>query len=924
MPACLTALLLLAPTAGVEVLVRDAAGVARPGAVVRGGVPFGRGELPAGTAVTVTAGNQARPTASRPLAKWYDGSVKWLLVDTLVDLPASGRVALRVVPGRADPPANAIEVSETPAGLTVANGVGRWTFRRDAFAGPARVERLVGGQWIVAAAAEASLAAEVEHTPPGPPDEENWQRQAAGGPRERFAPGVAGEPALAVEHADPLRVVVRQTGWLVNAAGRRLLRYSLRSYLTAGRPELRLVVNLVYAGRPKEDFLRSLALTFPRQTAGAARWAVGGERPHQGEFTAVGTPVDLAAIGPAKLYHLAPFTQDKAVRYRITQDGRELAAGAEPAGWGQVRDAAGSLTVGLRDYARLNPKQTRVAPDAVTCYLWPEAGNQVLDLRRRSDEIDNVYHYDLSLWEYGGEGVGLTNELSVQYDAPEADPVARLQADLNDPLRLECPPAQYAATRVLGPLTPADPQRYPRLEGYNTVGVEWIRRNQQAFRWDGQIDYGDTLFLGYEAPTHYGYQAPQSWGSRGYAGWLCNDGTLTHSLFLQALRTGDALQFRLAEAMCRHVTEVDTCHWCAANPRYVGGGHRHDQQHWGNGVRGYGTATHGAIDYYCLTGDERTLDVIGEYTQLHLDGDGGENEDRIGGLIRAWELTGDAKLKQAADGLVAAELNVAADRRWPFVTDQHFRFVSNTSASLLAYLECAPPADTKALQAAVLRAMDFREPVFTSSWQDAGYLPITLNAQAYLATGERRYLNMLLGLLQRTAVPPKVAVAPDLLDQLRTSDFGQVVEIARAWGVNNVYILGIHQLCSFPYAIAALQQAGLDETAVWSYKRVQNAAEPFEEVIPPGRIGPEFGFAFTITMEHGAPSDVAGGFSELVLLENGQPLGPAHAPHVDIRKIGLGRYSHWGSTRVWFSASDNTDPRTNGREYKVVYRPKGQ
>jgi len=54
--------------------------------------------------------------------------------------------------------------------------------------------------------------------------------------------------------------------------------------------------------------------------------------------------------------------------------------------------------------------------------------------------------------------------------------------------------------------------------------------------------------------------------------------------------------------------------------------------------------------------------------------------------------------------------------------------------------------------------------------------------------------------------------------------------------------------------------------------------------------------------------------STLRLYENGRELSPAHAPHDDIRNYGGGRYSHWGDA-LYFSSSDNTDPRTNGRTY---------
>lgn len=54
--------------------------------------------------------------------------------------------------------------------------------------------------------------------------------------------------------------------------------------------------------------------------------------------------------------------------------------------------------------------------------------------------------------------------------------------------------------------------------------------------------------------------------------------------------------------------------------------------------------------------------------------------------------------------------------------------------------------------------------------------------------------------------------------------------------------------------------------------------------------------------------------SELALREDGTPLGPAHSLHDAVRGDGKGAFSHWGGAVV-FAASDNTDPRTNGRTY---------
>ncbi|NMN73823.1 class I SAM-dependent methyltransferase [Rhizobium sp. 57MFTsu3.2] len=57
--------------------------------------------------------------------------------------------------------------------------------------------------------------------------------------------------------------------------------------------------------------------------------------------------------------------------------------------------------------------------------------------------------------------------------------------------------------------------------------------------------------------------------------------------------------------------------------------------------------------------------------------------------------------------------------------------------------------------------------------------------------------------------------------------------------------------------------------------------------------------------------------SRLMLYEDGAPLGLAHFSHEDIRIFGAGRFVHW-ATRIYFSASDCTNPDFNGRAYSYV------
>lgn len=97
--------------------------------------------------------------------------------------------------------------------------------------------------------------------------------------------------------------------------------------------------------------------------------------------------------------------------------------------------------------------------------------------------------------------------------------------------------------------------------------------------------------------------------------------------------------------------------------------------------------------------------------------------------------------------------------------------------------------------------------------------------------------------------------------------------------------------------------------------------------IPPGKLEYEAGYSYWVSLERLTPR----GFSlkadmpdsprrsSMQILEDGKALPMAHAEHSEIEKQGSGRYSHWDAG-IFFSSSDNTDPRANGRHYTLTYR----
>ncbi len=56
--------------------------------------------------------------------------------------------------------------------------------------------------------------------------------------------------------------------------------------------------------------------------------------------------------------------------------------------------------------------------------------------------------------------------------------------------------------------------------------------------------------------------------------------------------------------------------------------------------------------------------------------------------------------------------------------------------------------------------------------------------------------------------------------------------------------------------------------------------------------------------------------SPIFVFENGRQLASPHAAHDHIAWYGRGRFAHWNNS-IYISATDNTNPNTNGRDYEL-------
>lgn len=93
----------------------------------------------------------------------------------------------------------------------------------------------------------------------------------------------------------------------------------------------------------------------------------------------------------------------------------------------------------------------------------------------------------------------------------------------------------------------------------------------------------------------------------------------------------------------------------------------------------------------------------------------------------------------------------------------------------------------------------------------------------------------------------------------------------------------------------------------------------------PATLSPEMGNAYVAFLPRlppfVSPGDSASAptRSNLRLFESNTPLVP-HTLHEVIRHGQGGTYSHWGDRYIIFSASDHSDPRSNGRSYRIERR----
>ncbi len=630
------------------------------------GVPFAKGEMNGyGSFTLKDADGSAIPVQSWPLARYNDGSVKWMgfyatipsgsgEALTLEAVKADARTVKKLSKAKSTVSSGLVE-SRTESEITVNNGLYRIVFPTSGSSVVKSIE--MDGKKV---AEDGRLVLKLED-------------------RSRMAENLLSYGdyeskinSVEVERDGEVASVVKVRG--VHKAlngGREFLPFTLRFYIFKGAEPFRIVHTFVFDGDQEKDYIKGIGIEFSlpfREELQNRHVAFAGEdgglwseavEPLLGQIRVMPKDVEdslrsgkmsrerMSAImrmpDESAKQVLGQRTADYAQvpeysklnlrewakynDYKLVQpnsDGYTIqkracdqatwfgtAGGHRSPGYILAGDVSGGLGVSLKDFwqsfpAELDASLMRSDKGKLTVWMWSPSCD-AMDLR----------HYDIEGHGLGSSyedyvegyatpyGIARTSELTVFPFSvmPSRDRIVEQAGAGQEISRLMPVPEYLHGAGVFGswslPATDGnDTQRFieEQIDNY----LVFYKDAVEVQRWYGFWNYGDFMhsFNGTRHVWNYDH---------GGKAWDNTELETPIWLWLEFLRSGREDVYRLAEAMTRHNSEVDSYHI----GRMKGLGTRHNVSHWGCGAKEVrvGQAWWNRYCYY-LTTDDRLGDIM--------------------------------------------------------------------------------------------------------------------------------------------------------------------------------------------------------------------------------------------------------------------------------------------------------------------------
>ena len=604
------------------------------------GVPWPRGAVSKERTLTLTsAGGRRLPLQNWTLAYWPDGSLKWTGFATVAGPEATG--PLRLVPGNPLAAAGGPEVSVRENSDIVDVDTGRLRTRIPRKGALVIDSMSIDGRVV---ALEGRLVCVLQDGPDGELEDTRH--------RDRYSSMVR---RVTVEQSGPVRAVVKIEGvHKANEGDRECLPFVVRLYFYAGELAVRLIHTFIFDGDDQKDFIRGLGLLFsvPMREElqnrhvrfsgeGSGLWGepvlliqraqeadqVAGRRVPGREALdkQIQTLMDDWVVWDSfKLVQSSAdgFTIQK--RTNAQSCWLDAASGKRASGLVFAGDVSGGLAVCVKNFwescpASLEVRNASGETAELRVWLW-SPDSPAMDLRHYDTKPHHLpaNYADEQPGFSTPHGVARTSELMLfpSTEVPSRpDTVKQAQITRQPPLIVASPQYLHSAG-VFGIWSLPDRSTpFKRaVEDQLNRALALYQKEIEQRHWYGFWNFGDVMHA-YDIQRH-----TWRYDTGGYA-WDNTELASDLWLWYSYIRTGRADVFRMAEAMCRHTSEVDVYHL----GRFARLGSRHNVRHWGCGAKELriSQAFSRRFHYYVTT-DERTGDIMREvvdadFTLLDLD-----------------------------------------------------------------------------------------------------------------------------------------------------------------------------------------------------------------------------------------------------------------------------------------------------------------
>ncbi len=687
----------------IPVIIHEPAGITRTREPVTVGIPFPAGLLDRLDRLVLEDPEKGLlPLQVQPLAFWPDGSIKWLLLDFLVDIEADAVKELRVqesTESRSVCVEHPLTMEEREGQIHVQTRGISFRINTSTFlpftgvrlggeemidaqgsamvltTGDGRQSRAMvsGWHWETQGPVRATLFMEGDFR--GPDHEE----QLAFTSRLTFFAGL-GTCRLEYTLHNP-RAAEHPGGlWDLGDAGSFLFRdLSLEFFVNKER--LTGITCLDTLSRTREPLHAADSLCLYQDSSGGRNWQ---SRSHVNR----NNEIPLSFQG-----------------YRVTVDGSEHKAGLRALPCLVLDGPSGRMMLGVRDFWQNFPKALEIGENRPAIRLFP-------------------YHF-ADLFELQG-GEKKTHTCFLDWSA-DTDPIL-FQGRIHAPLEVGSTPDWYAASGALPYLVDearVDDRRVRDLVQQavdDTSGFFARREIIDEYGWRNFGDwYADHEAVGHTGPeplvAHYNNQYDGIWGS-----------------LARYLHTGESAWFTLGDQLCRHVRDIDIYHTDRDKPEFNGGLLWHTEHYLPAE-----TATHRCFSR--RHAPPRDLSCYG--------GGPAMSHNYAAGLLLHYYLTGEEDSRQSVLELVEFIRNV---------------FISRTTLSYFL-VETLRKVRTSALALIRGRAMVDFDKVYSMNGPGRGSgNSLSTLMTAYEMTGDVQYLTIAESIIQICIHPQDDIESMDMLD----------------------------------------------------------------------------------------------------------------------------------------------------------------